>query len=129
MFSSRIQYYNGKIYTDLYTYEGADSKFLLSEVNMKDGKRTSFWLDAVQYNKGWMNCSLQTNNLFISQYEGKPRFSQLFMDTIFAITKDDIQPYIVLQSENFVTKDYLDSQKETKKASKIFSNLNNTTKI
>ena len=63
MFSSRIQYYNGKIYTDLYTYEGADSKFLLSEVNMKDGKRTSFWLDAVQYNKAGMNCSLQTNNL------------------------------------------------------------------
>lgn len=33
MFSSRIQYYNGKIYTDLYTYEGADSKFLLSEIS------------------------------------------------------------------------------------------------
>ena len=129
MFSSRIQYYNGKIYTDLYTYEGADSKFLLSEVNMKDGKRTSFWLDAVQYNKGWNELFIANQQPFISQYEGKPRFSQLFMDTIFAITKDDIQPYIVLQSKNFVTKDYLDSKKETKKASKIFSNLNNTTKI
>ena len=96
---------------------------------MKDGKRTSFWLDAVQYNKGWNELFIANQQPFISQYEGKPRFSQLFMDTIFAITKDDIQTYIVLQSKNFVTKDYLDSQKETKKASKIFSNLNNTTKI
>lgn len=129
MFCNRIQYYNGKLYTNLYTYGDSESKFLLSEVNIKDGERTSFWLDAMQYNKGWNDLFIANQQPFISQYAGKPKFYQLFMDTIFEITRDDIQPYIVFQSKNFVTKDFLDFQKETQKASKIFSDLNSTDRI
>ena len=127
--STFIQPFKNALYTNLYTFDKSGKRFLLSKVDVTNGKRISFQFEASQYNKGWNELFIANQQPFISQYEGKPRFSQLFMDTIFAITKDDIQPYIVLQSENFVTKDYLDSQKETKKASKIFSNLNNTTKI
>lgn len=129
MFCTRIQYYNGKLYTNLYTYGEAENKFLLSEVDIKDGKRTSFWLDAVQYNKGWNDLFIANQQPFISSYAGKPKFYQLFMDTIFEIGQEGIQPYIVFQSKNFVTKDFLDFQKETRKASKIFSDLNSTGKI
>ena len=127
--STFIQPFKNALYTNLYTFDKSGKRFLLSKVDVTNGKRISFQFEASQYNKGWNELFIANQQPFISQYEGKPRFSQLFMDTIFAITKDDIQPYIVLQSKNFVTKDYLDSQKETKKASKIFSNLNNTTKI
>ena len=129
MFCNRIQYYNGKLYTNLYISGEGESKFLLSEVDIKNGKRTSFWLDPVQYNKGWNNMFIANQQPFISSYAGKPRFYQLFMDTIFEITQESIQPYIVFQSNNFVTRDYLNIQKETRKASKIFSDLNSTGKI
>ena len=80
--SNYIQYSENALYTNLYTFDKSRSQFLLSKVNIINGKRTSFQLDASQYNKGWDEQFSTDQHTFISVPAGNPKFMQIFMDTI-----------------------------------------------
>lgn len=133
--SSYIQYFNGKLYTNLYTFDKSRNRFLLSEVDINTGKRLSFLLNAAQYNKGWNEMFSTNQHTFTPQPGRNPKFMQIFMDTIFDITAKGVQPYITLQSKNLLTKRDLDKQMENVDVSvpgyisKIYMGLPKTNKI
>lgn len=108
--SNYIQYSENALYTNLYTFDKSRSRFLLSKVNIANGKRTSFQLDASQYNKGWNELFSTDQHTFISVPAGNPKFMQIFMDTIFEITPKGIKPYIAFQSKSLVTKKDMEAQ-------------------
>lgn len=133
--TSHIQYFNGKVYTDLYAFDKSRNRFLLSEVDINTGKRISFLLNAAQYNKNWNELFFTDQHTFIAQPGRSPKFMQIFMDTIFEITPKGVQTYITLQSKNLLTKEYLDSQMANVDVSaptylsKVYMGLSKTNKI
>ena len=108
--STYIQCFENALYTDLYTFDKSRNQFLLSKVDITNGKRTSFQLNASQYNKGWNELFSTNQHTFVSDPAGKPKFMQIFMDTIFEITPKGIKPYIAVQSKSLVTKKDMEDQ-------------------
>lgn len=51
--STFIQPFKNALYTNLYTFDKSGKRFLLSKVDVTNGKRISFQFEASQYNKGW----------------------------------------------------------------------------
>lgn len=122
--SNYIQYFNGELYTDLYSFENSDESCLLSKIDINTGSRIALYLRASQYNKGWNELFFTERSWFISSLMGNPKFMHLFMDTIFEIGKEGPMPYITLQSKNLTTKEYMISQREKGyDASKIYDGL------
>lgn len=128
-FSNRILYFNNKIYTNLYSPGEDENRFLLSKVDIPSGDRTTFWLEARQYSEGWNEKLNTSQHPFIDQYSSNPKFLQLFMNTIFEIREDGLQPYITIESTHLVTEDFLNSQSSAKSPSEIFSELNHSDRI
>ena len=128
--SNYIQYFNGELYTDLYSFENSDESCLLSKTDINTGNRIALYLRASQHNKGWNELFFTEQNYFISSLIDTPKFMHLFMDTIFGIGKEGPMPYITLQSKNLVTKEYMISQREKGcDASKIYDGLHSAGRI
>nr|WP_302830227.1 6-bladed beta-propeller [uncultured Bacteroides sp.] len=125
----RIQYFDNRIYTDLYSFDKSDDVYLLCEMNAKNGKDRVYSLDASKYNKGWNELFNTEQQTFISQINKNPKFMQLFMDTIFEITKEGLQPKIAIQSEYLVTDGFVKERKGKKNASEFYNELNSANKV
>lgn len=122
--SNYIQYFDGELYTDLYSFDNPDDTYLLSKIDINTGSRTSSFLKASQYNKGWNELYFTEWGCFLSSPMENPKFLHLFMDTIFEIGKKGPIPYLALQSKNLVTKEYMISQREQgNDASKTYAGL------
>ncbi len=133
--STFIQPFKNALYTNLYTFDKSGKRFLLSKVDVTNGKRISFQFEASQYNKGWNELFSTNQHTFISGPTGNPKFMQIFMDTIFEITPKGIKPYITLQSKKLVTKEYLETliaendMSKSARVSKIYDRLMKSGKI
>ena len=133
--STFIQPFKNALYTNLYTFDKSGKRFLLSKVDVTNGKRISFQFEASQYNKGWNELFSTDQHTFISGPTGNPKFMQIFMDTIFEITPKGIKPYITLQSKKLVTKEYLETliaendMSKSARVSKIYDRLMKSGKI
>lgn len=122
--SHYIQYFDGNLYTNLYSFDSSGDNYLLSKIDINTGSRTSSFLRASQYSKGWNELFFIEQGCFISSPMGNPKFLNLFMDTIFEIGKEGLTPYLALQSKNLVTEEYMASQREQGyDASKIYDGL------
>lgn len=109
--SYHIQYWNNRMFGDVFfRNKSTKNDYMLCEFDMKTGKRNNFWLSAQQYNLGW-NERFFINETFYSQLSLKPKFTQLFMNMIMEINDDGISPFLLLKSENWVTKEDLNQAK------------------
>ncbi|MDR1882066.1 MAG: 6-bladed beta-propeller [Prevotella sp.] len=106
--SNYIQYYNGKMYADANSYVDTEDECMLREIDLKTGEQTACWLGNREYNRGF-NCRFGNNTFhttedpfYDSPYSG-PKFVQLCMDTIIALDKNGVIPFISVKSENFIT--------------------------
>ncbi|GAB6008819.1 6-bladed beta-propeller [Dysgonomonas reticulitermitis] len=106
--SNYIQYYNGKMYADANSYVDVEDECMLREIDLKTGKQTACWLSNKEYNKGF-NCRHGDNIFFTAEnpfydspYSG-PKFVQSCMDTIIALDKNGVVPFLSVKSENFIT--------------------------
>lgn len=101
--SYNIQYANGALYADIYNRENHNDKkqYLLRSIDYKTGKTTGFYLDTNSYNKAYNQIGYLGNKVFFSR-NSKPVFMQLFINTLMMLFNEDVEPYIVLMSEEFV---------------------------
>jgi hypothetical protein len=106
--SNYIQYYNGKMYADANSYVDVEDECMFREIDLKTGEQTSCWLSNKEYNKGF-NCRIGDNSFYImdnpfynSPYSG-PKFVQSCMDTVIALDKNEVIPFLLVKSENFIT--------------------------
>jgi len=104
--SQHIQYCNGELYID--ANSKSDEKYLLYQIDSKAGKEIAHYINADQYNQGQMELLFKDNSFFFSRNKEEFKFVQLFMDTIMAIKKDIIIPYIAVKSDRWVRKSEID---------------------
>jgi hypothetical protein len=105
---SFIQWCNGKLYTDIRSYQYSKDNYLLQEINMETGKPENFYIN-ISYNKGWDKPAYNEQGLFAMKLSPNPKYFQMFMDTVMSIEKDGVMPYLVLQSKNWVTRQDLEN--------------------
>lgn len=98
-----MQYVNGKIYTSTIPYFGNDDSFLLQEFNASTGNPQASYLNASAYNKGWNDFYSRSDGFFYPNEDGSIKYMQMFMDTVISIRNNDIMPYLVIKSKNWIT--------------------------
>jgi len=114
-----IQYHNGKLYTDIDYWHVNDNGCLLQEIDTLTGKQKQCWLDP-QYNKGWNGglggMQRMDESFFYARNQENCKYIQFFTDTIISIGKNQIEPYAVIKSKDWIT---------SKDLSKIIAETNN----
>jgi hypothetical protein len=106
-----IQYYNGRLYADVFPWEPDMADYMLLETDPDNGKILSRSLP-IKYNKGWAELFFMGHSFFMSRLNSPPRYTQLFMDYIVSVDKE-ITPYIELKSKNLITDNDLKNLPET----------------
>lgn len=102
--SFRLQFVDGKLYTDVHQPLGAsDNCFLLRVINTETGEQEACWMPSSQYNKGWTELFFKGHNEFITHAQDAVKFKQLFMDTVVMITPVGVTPYMVIKTKNLLT--------------------------
>ena len=85
--------------------------YLLYQIDIESGKKTAQWLDAASYNKGW-NDEFMHSNIFYNIKENVDLFVLGLMDTVMCIKKNEILPFLAIESERMVQKeDILEEEK------------------
>ncbi|MCF8360951.1 MAG: 6-bladed beta-propeller [Prolixibacteraceae bacterium] len=78
-----------------------NKKYLICMINKK-GKACENLLESPKYNKGWsINTTFYRHNFYSSSCG--VRYMNPFCDTIFTIKNQKLQPYIAINSNNFIT--------------------------
>jgi hypothetical protein len=106
MYSHYIQYYNEKIYTDVSKFmsenDKSENNYMLQEIDPETGKQTKCFMDIIE-NKGWSAPYFSYNGHgFMSKLSDTPKYIDLFTD-IISLNKDDVTPFISLQSKDLVS--------------------------
>jgi hypothetical protein len=112
-----IQYYDGKLYTDATSYGDAEKEYMLQEIDIETGKQKAAWLENKKYNKGYSNYAgdntfSYTRSPFYNNHSFEPKFVAYFMDTILSINKDEISPFLAINSKKFINEDKVKLIKE-----------------
>jgi len=102
-----IQYYKGKLYSDIIAWKTSSNDYILVEIDPNDGKILSQALP-LKYNKGWTESFHTGHSFFISRLNSPPRYAQLFMNYIVSIG-EEITPYIELKSKYLVTEEDIEN--------------------
>ncbi len=101
-----IQYANNSLYMD--ANHKTDEQKLVYEINMRNGEEIQSWLDADAYNAGWMQGSTFGGySFFTSKSTNQVKYAGMFMDTVMTIVNDVATPFLIVQSERWVTFDQL----------------------
>lgn len=104
-----VQYENKAIYGDLFFQNRvANNDFLLNKLDIETGDQVNCWLSAQEYNLGWKELFFAGESAFHSQPFHKPKFTQLFMNTIMEIGSDEVTPFLSLKTKNWISKTELD---------------------
>ena len=103
--SKHIQYQNNHLYVDANLK--SDDKHLLHQINPETGEEMTSWLDADQYNRGWMETFTINSSFFLSRNTNTVKYAQVFMDTVVSIHDQTISPFLVVKSEKWVKCDEL----------------------
>lgn len=127
--SNFICFYDNRLYTDIHNLKKEGDRYLLSEIDLSTGNKSQLWLDARTHNKGWDELYSTEQDFFISNSNDYPKYKQIFMDTIYEIKEDRISPFLALQSNDLMSKEYLDNLKQTTEPFKLYPRINNSDKI
>lgn len=101
-------YCNNGLYTDAYFYDSSKLNYLLQKIDTTKKENNEKYLTVDEYNKGWSNLFYIENTAFYeSDSKDKVYFIQQFMDTIIAIKNNEIFPYAVVKSKDFISKEDL----------------------
>jgi hypothetical protein len=101
-YSRHIQYFNGLLYIDSNNLNYSDPPYMLYALDVETGKEAGKWLDANEYNGGWMGTYL-FNNFFISQNLQSPKYAQNHMSTVFVIENDTVKPFLMVKTKKWMT--------------------------
>ncbi|MDR2026154.1 MAG: 6-bladed beta-propeller [Prevotellaceae bacterium] len=100
---SLITYAYDRLYLKIKYYgQLAGNDNLLMEFDIKTGKYTDH-ISSKKWNLNWKPNIYGRYNFFSSQ-QPPLRYAELFMNTVFAIEKDSIYPYLTLKTENWPQK-------------------------
>lgn len=97
-----IQYCNDKLYINRSSEEGIQGNYLLREIDEKTGKQLASFLSAEEYNRGWNYALRLPYSFFYSKNTDRPKYIEIFSDTIVSITREGIIPSYVVRSKDFV---------------------------
>lgn len=89
-----------------------ETYYLLYQIDTESGKKTAQWFDAASYNKGW-NDEFIHSNLFYNITEDEDLFVLGLMDTIMCIKKNEITPFLAIESERLVQKEDIPEEDRT----------------
>lgn len=102
-------YKNEKFYINSTSIENDESeKYLLNEIDSHTGEIIHKYLPAEKYNKGWNIPLRLSHSNFYSKNSNKPKFIEMFSDTIVSITDEGIMSSYVITSELTIPKHELD---------------------
>jgi hypothetical protein len=102
--SFHLEVCDSSIYMDAYYPSGTSNKekYMLCRTNMNNEQKV-FWLNCLDYNLGWDQIHF-VSPIFYNQLDGNGvKFVQPFMHTVMNITHNGVQPYLRLQSKNWIT--------------------------
>jgi hypothetical protein len=105
--SSRIQYFEDKIYLNLVNYEKNADSYMLKELDYYTGEQTGKFVNEALNNKAFKSKFMIEDPYFINKSQNKPVFYRQFMDTVFAIGKQGVSPYVVLKGKNLITEEII----------------------
>jgi hypothetical protein len=121
--SFHLQFVDDYLYTDAYSWKKSEDNFLLREIDMKTGDQVKCWLKPIDYNKNFSDLYFTGKGVFYSRNSSKPKFLQLFMDTVMSIGRNEISPYLAITSKNLLTKKDFENAKGNSIEEKISSFL------
>jgi hypothetical protein len=107
MYSHYIQYYNGKIYTDVRRFmsenDEIENNYMLQEIDPETGKQIKCFMSVME-NKGWSSSPYSSFSGcgFMSKLSDTPKYIEMFTD-IISLNKDNVETFISLQSKDLVT--------------------------
>ena len=108
-----IQYNNNKLFVDFTYYGKTKAGPMVYVLDETTGDIESKCLDVDTYNHGWLKPFFKGESFFYCKNSDKPKYTQYFMDTIMAVNKDKLEPYIVIKSKDWVTDQGVRSRKNT----------------
>jgi hypothetical protein len=103
IYNSYIQYSNGRLYADVNLKSESNENYLLREIDVLSGKYKDSWLPA-DCNKGWMGTMFRNNFFFSRNSPNSPKYVQIFMDTVFSIEKEGVNPFLAVKSSKWPSK-------------------------
>jgi len=109
-----LQCVDGKMYADMNLVSNSREDYMLREIDINTGKQLGGWLRNELYNKGFSYKTsghiVSSNPFYRLPYSGV-KFAGFFSDTIISIDKTSIKPFLVINSNEFVSREYLESLK------------------
>lgn len=102
-----IAYCDGYLYaaqTSNRNKEKEDTYYLLYQIDIRSGKKTAQWLDTASYSKGW-NDEFIHSHIFYNIKGNENLFVLGLMDTIMCIKKNEVLPYLAIESKRLLQKD------------------------
>jgi hypothetical protein len=121
--SQHIQYYENKLFLDAIPSAPLKDSYLLKEIDPVSGNQQKAFLHADIYNCGWnANLTKDGESFFYSRTYSRPKYIQMFMDTIVCIDKDRIFPFLAIKSKNRTnSKDIYDIKKYMEEHNRSYS--------
>jgi len=104
----QIELYNNQLYSDAHFLIPSTNNYLLQELDDRSGITKDKWLNIYNYNHGWSEIFFPGHSPFYKNNDGEVKYVELFMDTVLSID-NEIKPYLVLKSKNWVSSDYIQS--------------------
>ena len=103
--SDRIEFMDGKIYTDASFQNHSDKNYLLRVIQESSGKDVGQYLNVMDYHKGISNnlrTTIQPQTFFLRK-NGNLVFVQQFMDHLIEINRDSVFSLIDLKGKESIT--------------------------
>ncbi|MPM75836.1 hypothetical protein SDC9_122830 [bioreactor metagenome] len=121
--SFHLQFIEDCLYTDAYSWKKSEDNFLLREIDIKTGSQINCWMRNFDYNKNSSDLYFTGNGVFYSRNSIRPKFIQLFMDTVISIDQGRIVPYLAIKSKKLLTEKDIENAKGNSIDEKISSFL------
>jgi hypothetical protein len=109
--SFHIQFVDDRLYSDAYFWSKSDDIFLLREIDISSGSQLKCWLKTIDYNKNSSDLYFSGSGVFYSRNSNKPKFLQMFMDTVITVAQNGITPYLAIKSKKLLTQKDIENAK------------------
>lgn len=110
---ANIQYSNNKLFVDFTYYSPTEKGPMMYTLDEATGNIESKWMDIDIHNHGWLKPFFKGESFFYCKNSEMPKYTHYFMDTIMAVNKDKLEPYLVIKSKDWVTDYDVRSHKNT----------------
>lgn len=106
-FCSKLIYHDGALYFSIIGSRGLDKNWLLCKMDLNNGNKITYYLDADEYNKGWYDLYYTDQQTFMQSSNGSPLLFQIFTEEIFKLNNDGPQPYVSIYSKSLPSKEFV----------------------